>query len=260
MALATIQAKSHQQKKLDLGRESYDICNVSDRIRGLRCRCGAWRLLPERAYQVDRRDGHYLDRLGNPEWCGGHPPSRSLCVKYFIFAVDFPSSPQRRQDSTSFLPLAVLPQPSLQKAVSLLPDCQREFMTGLRLSGHQPVAGLKHLVVDLTGCRLAILDSRDFKITVPHRSVDKNRPWRQSRQDLGKIKGHTGWVFRIDVGYARHVALVAPPGQVTPFIFRKGVESATCHHGLHTRIKSGKIQRVMAAQRMPDDSDFIGVD
>src|SRR5439155_8885411 len=83
---------------------------------------------------------------------------------------------------------------------------------------------------------------------------------RDTRQDLSEIEWHRLGVFAVQDADAGHIAAVAPSIEITAGVCKKGIESAACDYGFYTRVERPREQRVVAAERMADDADFIAVD
>lgn len=146
----------------------------------------------------------------------------------------------------------------IQEVVSCLADGGREVVAAVGMLGHEPVARPQQGVDRRSGTK-AIPDAGDLEVGVVLRGVHEHRARRQGGQDFREVEGHPARVLPIRAGDARHIALMAPAGQVSAAVLGERSEPATGDDGLDAPVEDGQEDRVVPPERMPDAPDARAV-
>src|SRR5258708_32147656 len=85
----------------------------------------------------------------------------------------------------------------------------------------------------------AVIDTGPLEILVVQRRINEYRPRGDGHQHIAEIKWHAFGRFSVDGGDARHIACVAPPGQIAAVILAKGGKPATGHNCGDPRLEGG---------------------
>ena len=109
---------------------------------------------------------------------------------------------------------------------------------------------------DRPGRRDRLLDSFHVEVVVLLGGNREKGTRRQCGDQLGEIEGDKVRIVVELRSDARHVARTGPTGHV---ILVEGAKPATGHHGLHPGVEEAEEDGVVAAQRVAEDADPLGI-
>jgi hypothetical protein len=134
-----------------------------------------------------------------------------------------------------------------------------ELVCAIGVDGGEAFGGVEEMVDGTSGGE-AIHDAGDGEVRVVDGRVDEHGAGRDDGEDFGEIEWHLFGIAFEAGGDGRHVAWMAPAGEVTVLVMEEGVETATGDDGADTRFECGEEEGVVTAEGMADGADAVGID
>src|SRR5262245_40286617 len=105
-----------------------------------------------------------------------------------------------------------------------------------------------------------VADAEDVEVVVVDRRVDVHGPGSDRREHVRKVEGHSRRVGAVLGSDLRHVAAMAPAGEIAAVVGGERVEAATGDDDLQAIVERGEKQGVVPAERVADHADATAVD